>query len=218
MATSVTGPTSSGTCTACIGVTTYNSYGKLVNQGQVWMDDPFGYGGGYTDATTGLVYFVNRYYDPSTGQFVTVDPDVATTGQPYEYAADDPINNDDPDGLCSGWGCLGDIGLGIEGAVDSFGSAALGISTIVVSAGLIPETGGLSLIGVGLGFGILGGSAALGYDSYSDFSDAFAGKSSKSSHSSTKQSSHASSSQTFPYGMDDIPYAGSGNIGGSYWC
>ena len=57
----------------------------------------FGFGGGYTDAT-GLVYLVHRYYDPTTGQFLSVDPDLSMTNQAYEYADDDPVNNVDPTG------------------------------------------------------------------------------------------------------------------------
>lgn len=41
---------------------------------------------------------VNRYYDSTTGAFVSVDPDVGITGQPYAYAGDDPINEVDPSG------------------------------------------------------------------------------------------------------------------------
>jgi RHS repeat-associated protein len=44
---------------------------------------------------------VGRYYDPSTAQFLSIDPDVAETGQPYAYTADDPLNSTDPLGLCA---------------------------------------------------------------------------------------------------------------------
>lgn len=46
-----------------------------------------------------LTDLLARYYDPSTAQFLTVDPAVATTGQPYSYAGDSPVNNVDPTGL-----------------------------------------------------------------------------------------------------------------------
>ena len=42
---------------------------------------------------------VNRYYDPSTDQFISVDPLVSETGQPFSYADDDPVNGSDPSGL-----------------------------------------------------------------------------------------------------------------------
>jgi RHS repeat-associated protein len=45
---------------------------------------------------------VARYYDPTTAQFLTLDPDVATTLSPYGYVAGDPLNGGDPSGLC-GW-------------------------------------------------------------------------------------------------------------------
>ena len=41
----------------------------------------------------------DRYYDPSTEQFLSVDPDLAETGQPYAFTADDPLNSTDPLGL-----------------------------------------------------------------------------------------------------------------------
>jgi RHS repeat-associated protein len=59
---------------------------------------PFGFQGGYTDPS-GLVYFINRYYDPSTAQWLSVDPAVTTTGQPYVITGADPINLTDPMGL-----------------------------------------------------------------------------------------------------------------------
>ena len=40
-------------------------------------------------------YSVGRYYDPTTGQFLTVDPLVDLTGQPYAYTGDDPVNEID---------------------------------------------------------------------------------------------------------------------------
>lgn len=57
--------------------------------------------GGYTDPST-LVYFIDRYYDPATDQFLSVDPDVAETGQPYAFTGDDPLNATDPLGLVGG--------------------------------------------------------------------------------------------------------------------
>ena len=42
---------------------------------------------------------MNRYYDPATAQFLSVDPLVAETQSPYGYVDDNPVNNTDPSGL-----------------------------------------------------------------------------------------------------------------------
>jgi len=42
---------------------------------------------------------VDRYYDPETGQFLSIDPDLSTTLEAYLYAGDDPVNDIDPAGL-----------------------------------------------------------------------------------------------------------------------
>ncbi|MGD0851920.1 MAG: polymorphic toxin type 37 domain-containing protein [Acidimicrobiales bacterium] len=42
---------------------------------------------------------INRYYDPTTDQFLSIDPDVEQTNQPYVFTDDDPLNAEDPLGL-----------------------------------------------------------------------------------------------------------------------
>jgi hypothetical protein len=42
---------------------------------------------------------VRIWDDPATDQFLSVDPDVAETGQPYAFTGDDPLNATDPLGL-----------------------------------------------------------------------------------------------------------------------
>ena len=41
---------------------------------------------------------VGRYYDPQTGQFLSVDPELEQTQQAYAYTQDDPVNTVDPSG------------------------------------------------------------------------------------------------------------------------
>ena len=41
---------------------------------------------------------VGRYYDPATGQFLSVDPAVQQTLEAYVYVGDDPVNGTDPGG------------------------------------------------------------------------------------------------------------------------
>jgi len=69
-----------------------------IGAGATVLDD-FGFAGEWTDAETGFVYLRARYYDPTTGQFLTRDPLVAETHEPYAYASNDPVNMTDPTGL-----------------------------------------------------------------------------------------------------------------------
>jgi RHS repeat-associated protein len=85
---------STGTVT---GKCTYGAYGAPTCEGTTTT--PLGYDGQYTSSDTGLIYLRARNYDPATGQFLTVDPEVGTTRAPYNYAEDNPLNEADPTGL-----------------------------------------------------------------------------------------------------------------------
>lgn len=94
--------------------TAYDAWGNPETTGGLTATTPFGFAGGYTDPS-GLIYLVNRYYSPQLGQFTSVDPDLASTLQPYAYAGDNPVTNADPTGLyeaveyrpkCSAIGCV----------------------------------------------------------------------------------------------------------------
>lgn len=94
---------------ALTGSATYDAWGNPLTAGGLSSTTPFGYAGGYTDAT-GLLYLMNRYYDPGTGQFLSVDPKLAETGQPYGYADGNPVSLTDPLGQSftgvATWGSL----------------------------------------------------------------------------------------------------------------
>jgi RHS repeat-associated protein len=100
---------------------------------------PFQYKGAYVDPT-GLVYLDHRYYDPTTAQLLSIDPLVSVTLQPYSYAASDPINLNDPTGLCD---CVNRLAL-LDTEVSDIGELFALASLTVAVVGLI---GGL---GVGL--------------------------------------------------------------------
>jgi len=57
----------------------------------------------------GVGYLNNRYHDPTLGHFITVDPIVGQTGQPYLYANGNPSTMSDPSGLFGVMEC-GDAG------------------------------------------------------------------------------------------------------------
>jgi RHS repeat-associated protein len=106
----------------------------------------FGYAGQYTDTETGLQWLRARYYDPTTAQFLTVDPLAAITGARYSYAGCNPITRTDPTGLWSSrtWITIGLVlggvaliatGVGLFGGAAAIG-AAIGVSTEAAGFGL----------------------------------------------------------------------------------
>jgi RHS repeat-associated protein len=67
-----------------VGTYDYDPYGNSTSH--TGIATPLEYDGNYTDAETGLQYDINRYYDPTTAQFLTQDPLVTITGEPYVFA------------------------------------------------------------------------------------------------------------------------------------
>jgi RHS repeat-associated protein len=105
---------SSGTLT---GTTSYDAWGNPLSTGGLTATTPFGYAGGYTDPD-GLIYLLNRYYQPSNGQFSSVDPELSQTMEPYEYAGGNPVSGTDPTGLIEynfGWNCKKELGSVVWG-------------------------------------------------------------------------------------------------------
>jgi RHS repeat-associated protein len=88
----VTGPT--GTVE---GAYTYTPYGAVEARTGT-ATAPLGYDGQYTSSDTGFIYLRSRVYDPTTAQFMSVDPLVESTRTPYTYAGDNPLNFGDPSG------------------------------------------------------------------------------------------------------------------------
>ena len=82
---------------ATVATYTYDSYGRRTGSTGT-INTPLGYAAQYTDQESGFQYLRARYYDPTTGQFLTRDPMSAVTGTPYAYAANDPVNYVDPTG------------------------------------------------------------------------------------------------------------------------
>ncbi|KAA2285531.1 RHS repeat domain-containing protein [Arenimonas fontis] len=108
-----------------------------------WRNGP-GFTGHRMDAATRLVYMQQRYYDPVIGRFLSVDPVAAdmTTGwnsNRYNYAANNPYANRDPDGRAcdslSGSGC----GMSASGQSTSDPAAARAAAGLVVD--FIPVVG-----------------------------------------------------------------------------
>jgi RHS repeat-associated protein len=91
------------------GTFTYGPYGGLTGYTGT-ATTALGYAGQYTLGQSGLLYLRARYYDPATAQFLTQDPAVEVTHEPYGYAGDNPLRFKDPTGL---WFAeeLGSVGI-----------------------------------------------------------------------------------------------------------
>lgn len=100
--------------------------------------------GRVVDAESGLIYLRNRYYDPSTGQWLTRDPAVALTRSAYGYVNDNPLNGTDPSGLMLGrpdWGyndTYNSLGAPVTGCAPS--SVSLNLQPIDLTFGAVHST------------------------------------------------------------------------------
>jgi RHS repeat-associated protein len=89
-----TGPT--GTVT---GTRQFDAFGAQVASTGSWQGAlAHGGGYGYQSDDTGLQLLGHRYYDPSTGRFLTRDP-IKDGPNWYAYCLNDPVNHTDPTGL-----------------------------------------------------------------------------------------------------------------------
>lgn len=132
-----------------VGTATYDAYGvKTASTGT--MNTPLGYNGQYTDTESGLIYLRARYYDPTTAQFLTVDPAVSLTRQPYAYVANDPLNGIDPLGLW-GWNPISDLGQAASAVGGGISSAATAVEHAAVTTGTFVGNNYGTLAEVGAG-------------------------------------------------------------------
>lgn len=86
-----------------VEVSEYEPFGLVANR---QAGDKPGYTGHVEDASTGLTYMQQRYYDPGIGRFLSVDPVTALDNgdmrhfNRYSYAYNNHYKFTDPDGRC----------------------------------------------------------------------------------------------------------------------
>ena len=88
---------------------TYSAFGVATERGTLTISTPYKYVGAlgyYADSESGLMLLGARYYNPSVGRFMTLDP-IKDGVNWYEYCGRNPINSVDPFGLKSSdyWAC-----------------------------------------------------------------------------------------------------------------
>ncbi|MCC3529455.1 MAG: RHS repeat protein [Microcoleus sp. PH2017_22_RUC_O_B] len=79
----------------------YDSFGKVRSQTNPSVNFRFGFTGRELDSETGLYYNRERYYDPTSGRFISEDPIKLGSGDTnlYRYVYNNPTNLVDPSGL-----------------------------------------------------------------------------------------------------------------------
>lgn len=130
----------------------YEPYGTVLNRP---ISDGPGYTGHVMDAATGLTYMQQRYYDPTLGRFLSVDPVTADTNtgwnfNRYNYAANNPYKFKDPDGriIETVWDAANVVmdvaSLGGNLAAGNYAGAAVDAGGLIVDAAatLIPGVPG----------------------------------------------------------------------------
>ena len=139
----------------------YTPFGETVSAISC-SEDLAGFTGHIKDKSTGLNYMQARYYDPTIGRFLSVDPQTFTsTGNPalfnrYAYCYDDPVNCSDPDGEFGIIGGLTSVALGmaIRGATGgkifdakamatdaALGAVGAGLASKAVQVARLSKTG-----------------------------------------------------------------------------
>ena len=148
---------------------TYDEFGNIEQTGSQTFLNDVTFTGSVTDKSTGLQYMNSRFYNPSTGRFLSQD---TYTGNPYEpwtqhlyaYSGNNPTSMVDPTGhffnLIAGaigavaGAVIGVVGNGIANAInnkpffENAGKAALigaGVGALVgITCGAIAAAGGVS--------------------------------------------------------------------------
>ena len=167
---------------------TYDTWGKKVSTtgslaGTLGLFQPFRYRGYVYDWETGFYYLQSRYYDPTTGRFISADV-LLSTGQgvlghnAYAYCGDNPVNRTDSEGQF--WNIIAAVvvvavstvvsaissGISEAASGGSFWAGAAGgaVSGAIsaIPAAVAVATGGLSapaMIGLSSLYGGIGASA-----------------------------------------------------------
>ena len=104
---------------------TYYAYGEELYPAGDKTGNAHGYTGHQSDKETGLVYMQARYYDPSIGRFLAMDPVGFDESNPqsfnrYAYANNNPYRYVDPDGRYAHIVIGAGVGALINGAAYAF--------------------------------------------------------------------------------------------------
>ncbi|WP_285599531.1 RHS repeat-associated core domain-containing protein [Kineosporia sp. NBRC 101731] len=130
---------------------TYSAYGATTaTTGS--LVQPYRFGGGYTEGSTGLVKLGIRFYDPVHGRFTQTDP-TNQEDHPYLYAKGSPVTSSDPTGAST----ASEV-IGISFGVLATGFAIYSLVTLAPAAGIAAAL----VVGFGLQISVGGTALAIG--------------------------------------------------------
>jgi RHS repeat-associated protein len=116
----------------------YDSFGNLVSQTNAAVDFLFGLAGRPTDPATGNVNDLNRWYQSSTGDWLSKDPTGFDAGDTnvYRYVGNSPTNASDPTGMFWDWVCGGikGTGQGVLNIVNGVQDLGIGVANAPAAA------------------------------------------------------------------------------------
>jgi RHS repeat-associated protein len=82
---------------AVVGTYSYDPAGNITSETGTATTNLL-FAGQYLDQESGLYWMRARYYDPTTSQFISVDPLNTGVASPYSYVVGNPVNFTDPSG------------------------------------------------------------------------------------------------------------------------
>lgn len=144
-----------------VGRYDYTAWGQVTKHSGSAMSS-LQYDGQYTDMETSFQYLRARYYDPATGQFLTLDPAADQTRQRYTYANNAPVSFTDPHGLFAVGTCVSVTGTVVGGG------GAQGSGVVCSWTGYFPSFTATTISGsAAVGLGLEGGVSGQAHIVYS---------------------------------------------------
>ena len=157
----------------------YDTWGNILFQsGSLADENPYRHAGYQYDRETGLYYLIARYYHPTYGVFLSLDPDPGDaddilTQNGYTYANNNPVMLVDPDGHFV-WMAI-NAGFAAYDGYKAFKKGGWKAAAIAVGVGLV---GGAAFKGAKIAYRVYKARRALrGIGKVSSYKDITIGKS-----------------------------------------
>ncbi|MBU3978757.1 RHS repeat-associated core domain-containing protein [Patescibacteria group bacterium] len=118
---------------------TYDPFGNITGTQGTLTGNRYQFQTQQNDSESGMYYLRARYYDPTTGRFISRDPVKGTlvnpqTQNPYAYAGNNPVNISDPSGKW--WGPFSIDSIHNDWNNCQYGTAIAKTGVVAVGTGL----------------------------------------------------------------------------------